>query len=198
MQSRIDVNRRTTEDTIVEFLERKHAKLDFQQHQQQQQESTISQKKKCDWSQSDDTQDIPCQCTVSKKDSLRQFVLRQVETYPEVDFYQKMLLKYIEADIDQSKREVEQRNLEANVCLFAPHIMPIVCELLPMLGKCAEREFSMQGIASLVSNVMKVHHSSAKAEMPTSTKSSTSMTLTGKTNEKLCSGSCCTVSDVIA
>ncbi len=190
MQVRIGANLRGTRDIVAQFLESKQGKLAF--------ENVISQKKKCECSQSEDTQDIPCQCNVDlkraeccQKDSLRQFVLKQVETYPEVDFYQKMLLKYIEVDIDQIKREAEQRNLEANVCLFAPHVMPVLYELLPMLGTFAERELSMQGIGSLISNVMKAHYSSTKDEMPQSAQSSTCASLSGKNKEELCTESCC-------
>jgi hypothetical protein len=184
MQEQHEAYRRATASRVAQFRAEKQATVI--------QETDACEKKNCEC-----TQNQPCACKMCLeptgcclKDSLRQFVISQAEAHPEAEFYQKMLAKYIEADIERSEREGKQRDVEASVCVFAPHVIPIVMEALPMLRTLAEREFSMQSVTSLISTVLG-SPSSAKDKQPNDARSASSVSQPTFGKEKVCTSSCC-------
>ncbi len=196
MQARHEAYRQTTREAVARFLEEKQATIA--------KETDTCEKKNCECtkSQRNSTCDEPCGCQIClqpagccQKDELKRFIISQAEAHPEVEFYQQMLVKYVEADIDRSKREGRQQDMEASVCLFAPHVVPIVLETLPVLRVLTEREFSMQGVISLISTVLG-SSSSAKDEVPNCAKSAArglwpTRRAEEVSKEKVCTSSCC-------
>jgi hypothetical protein len=102
----------------------------------------------------DDCKDEVC----SRSETLQDFVIRRVdnEENPEdkqAQFFRDMLQKYIHADIENRRRNSQQRELESNVCLFAPHVVPLIYEALPLVSRAIDK-FDLAQVSNLVGTML--------------------------------------------